>query len=104
MMVGQGKGRLAMFGLRERSVWSGREGRWNASRARLFYAALLALSTLSACASGDIPEEMLVLPPRPEIPAPGSSDNAVARYILDAEAWSETAIRRMAAIREIVGR
>ena len=65
-------------------------------------AALLSIALLASCGTGAVPVELTELPERPEVPAPGASDNAVARYILATEAWSETAIRRMAAIREIV--
>ena len=67
-------------------------------------AALLFLALLTSCATGEVPPELLTLPERPAVPAPGSSDNAVARYILAWEEWGEVAIRRMEAIREIVAR
>lgn len=67
-------------------------------------AAILSIGLLASCGTGAVPVELTELPERPAVPAPGSSDNAVARYILDSEAWSETVIRRMAAIREIVSR
>jgi hypothetical protein len=72
-------------------------------RLRRTLAVLLSVALLTSCArGGPIPPELLTLPERPSVPAPGASDNAVAGYILGMEAWAETAIRRMRAIREIV--
>lgn len=73
-------------------------------RRRSGAAILLTGLLVSGCnaAAPQIPAELLTPPERPAIPAPGSSDNAIARYILSMEEWSEVVIRRFEAVAEIV--
>ena len=49
-----------------------------------------------------IPDALLVPPERPAVPAPGASDKAVARYILQMEEWSEAVIRQFQDIATVI--
>lgn len=67
-------------------------------------AALALVVLLTSCGRNAqlIPDALLVPPERPAIPAPGSPDKAVARYILQMEEWSETVIRQFEDIATVI--
>jgi hypothetical protein len=65
-------------------------------------AALTALLTSCGKDAQLIPDALLVPPERPVAPAPGASDKAVARYILQMEEWSEAVIRQFQDIATVI--
>jgi len=65
-------------------------------------AVLTALLTSCGRNAQLIPDALLVPPERPAVPAPGASDKAVARYILQMEEWSEAVIRQFQDIATVI--
>lgn len=59
------------------------------------------MALLGACASNPrIPEALLEPEPKPAVPAPGASDRAVARFILEQDATIDRANAKLRAIAE----